>query len=266
MRHAARLARYASAAGDRRLVGRTFGGWHLEGLLGQGRFGTCYRASRIGPTPEGEPDVAALKLIKPENGSFDTNALWAEARALSLCDHPAVPRWLGIVREHDEDAAANRGRCFMVQTLMPGISLQIQLFRRKRTFDADNLAEIGAQLIGALKHLESRGVAHNDVRPANLLVDEAGRVSLVDFGLATFPERGEPVAADRAGLADVLLFLLYANPEVPRQGGAAIPWFDGLSLPSAQRNLLLDLFADEPELRDFATIGSVFEEAFAVRR
>lgn len=88
MRHAARLARFATAAGDRRLVGRTFGAWRLDAVLGQGRFGTCFRASRA----SGEPRSAALKLIKPEQGSLDRDALWREAKALSLCAHPAVPR------------------------------------------------------------------------------------------------------------------------------------------------------------------------------
>ena len=117
MRHAARLARFATAAGDRRLVGRTFGAWRLDAVLGQGRFGTCFRASRA----SGEPRSAALKLIKPEQGSLDRDALWREAKALSLCAHPAVPRWLGIVRERDD--ARDRGRCFMAQSLMPGTSL-----------------------------------------------------------------------------------------------------------------------------------------------
>jgi serine/threonine protein kinase len=262
MRHAARLARFATAAGDRRLVGRMFGAWRLDAVLGQGRFGTCFRASRT----SGEPRIAALKLVKPEQGSHDRDALWNEAKALSLCAHPAVPRWLGIVRGRDD--ARDRGRCFMAQSLMPGTSLDRLLFRQRRSFDQAAIASIGRQVIDALAHLECRGVAHGDVRPANLLIDGAGKVSLVDFGLAGFFDRSVPSptsnAPDRAGLADVLLFLLYANPAVPRRGGSAkLPWFDDLDLPAAQRSLLLDLFSDEPALHGFASIGNAFEEAFA---
>lgn len=261
MRHAARLARFATAAGDRRLVGSTFGAWHLDAVLGQGRFGTSFRASRS----SGEPRVAALKLIKPERGSLDRDALWNEAKALSLCAHPAVPRWLGIVRERDD--ARDRGRCFMAQGLMPGTSLDRLLFRQRRSFDQAAIASIGRQVIDVLAHLEGRGVAHGDVRPANLLIDAEGTVSLVDFGLAGFFDRNATspaaTATDRAGLADVLLFLLYANPAVARIGRyAKLPWFDDLDLPAAQRSLLLDLFSDEPALPGFASIGPAFEEAF----
>lgn len=240
MRHAARLARFATAAGDRRLVGRTFGAWRLDAVLGQGRFGTCFRASRA----SGEPRSAALKLIKPEQGSLDRDALWREAKALSLCAHPAVPRWLGIVRERDD--ARDRGRCFMAQSLMPGTSLDRLLFRQRRSFDQAAIASIGRQVIDALAHLEGRGVAHGDVRPANLLIDAEGTVSLVDFGLAGFFDRNA------------------ASPAAVRsRRHAKLPWFDDLDLPAAQRSLLLDLFSDEPVLHGFASIGDAFEEAFA---
>ena len=239
MRHAARLARFATAAGDRRLVGRTFGAWRLDAVLGQGRFGTCFRASRA----SGEPRSAALKLIKPEQGSLDRDALWNEAKALSLCAHPAVPRWLGIVRERDD--ARDRGRCFMAQSLMPGTSLDRLLFRQRRSFDQAAIASIGRQVIDALAHLEGRGVAHGDVRPANLLIDAEGTVSLVDFGLAGFFDRNAGPAAVRS------------------RRHAKLPWFDDLDLPAAQRSLLLDLFSDEPALHGFASIGDAFEEAFA---
>lgn len=262
MRHAARLARFATAAGDRRLVGRTFGAWRLDAVLGQGRFGTCFRASRT----SGKPRIAALKLIKPEQGSLNRDVLWTEAKALSLCAHSAIPRWLGIVRERED--ARNRGRCFIAQSLMPGIPLDHLLFRQRRSFDDAAIASIGRQVIDALAHLECRGVAHGDVRPANLLIDAEGTVSLVDFGLAGFFDRNAAspaaTASDRAGLADVLLFLLYASPAAVRsRRHAKLPWFDDLDLPAAQRSLLLDLFSDEPVLHGFASIGDAFEEAFA---
>ena len=219
MRHAARLARFATAAGARRLVGRTFGAWRLDAVLGQGRFGTCFRASRA----SGEPRIAALKLIRPEQGSRDCDALWNEAKALSLCAHPAVPRWLGIVRERDD--ARDRGRCFMAQSLMPGTSLDRLLFRQRRSFDQAAIASIGRQVIDALAHLEGRGVAH--------------------------------------GADVLLFLLYASPAAVRSRRHAKLPWFDDLDLPAAQRSLLLDLFSDEPVLHGFASIGDAFEEAFA---
>ena len=156
----------------------------------------------------------------------------------------------------------------MSQSFMPSTSLDRMLFRQRRSFDQAAIASIGRQVIDALAHLEGRGVAHGDVRPANLLIDAEGTVSLVDFGLAGFFDLNAAspaaTASDRAGLADVLLFLLYASPAAVRsRRHAKLPWFDDLDLPAAQRSLLLDLFSDEPVLHGFASIGDAFEEAFA---
>ena len=38
-----------------------------------------------------------------------------------------------------------------------------------------------------LKELHHLGISHNDVRPANIVVSETGKISLIDFGLSTYP-------------------------------------------------------------------------------
>ena len=45
-------------------------------------------------------------------------------------------------------------------------------------------ARMGLQVAKALEHAHEQGVLHNDVKPANLLIDAAGRVWVTDFGLA----------------------------------------------------------------------------------
>ncbi len=46
------------------------------------------------------------------------------------------------------------------------------------------LARMVLQVAQALRHAHGQGVLHNDVKPANLLIDAAGRVWVTDFGLA----------------------------------------------------------------------------------
>lgn len=108
-----------------------------------------------------------MKLVKRRGGvmqgSLDMPAVWAECASLSLCDHPDIPQWLGIVNE--------RGCYFIVESLMPGRSLTSWL-AEGRAFSREEVAAIGAALIDVVGHLASRGVVHNDIRPANVLLTE----------------------------------------------------------------------------------------------
>lgn len=219
-----RAMRYATAALDRRLVGREFGGYRLARVLGQGRFGTGFlaRPMRGGVADaqrldseggmrvannlpdEHAEDVVFMKLVKrrrvkqggaclrsettddldthtpsalsrcfasDQGGSsaaqssiaLDMRAVWAECAALSLCDHPGIPQWQGIVNE--------RGRYFIVESLMPGRSLASWL-AEGRVFSREEIVAIGLVLIDITEHAASRGVVHNDIRPANVLIDE----------------------------------------------------------------------------------------------
>lgn len=300
-RRAGRCARYATALFDRRLVGSVFGGYRLEGVVGQGRFATCFAACPLDAPDDphgGGADCArvALKLVKPRAGAIDLKAVWAECAALSMLDHPGIPRWRGIVRAarprrrfgarpmRPSAADANGAACglparnvqtgagrsgrkarggaayFIVEDLCAGTSLERRLARGER-FDDAAVAAIAAGLADIVAHTASRGVVHGDIRLANVLLADDGSVALVDFGLARFfdrglgPDRAALLAADDlAGLAEVLLFLLYSDPGriVRRRPGAS--WREELALAHAARSFLSDLFFDPAAFRSCADI------------
>jgi predicted ATPase/signal transduction histidine kinase len=69
---------------------------------------------------------------------------------------------------------------------------------------------IALQLATILGHLHSRGVSHRDIKPRNILVDDAGRVQLIDFGIATRLVRETPDQIAANGLQGTLA---YISPE-----------------------------------------------------
>src|SRR5262249_30701152 len=70
------------------------------------------------------------------------------------------------------------------------------------------VAELGVQAAEALEHAHRLGVLHRDVKPANLMLDAAGRLWVTDFGLARLGADGGLTMT-----GDLLGTLRYMSPE-----------------------------------------------------
>ena len=71
-----------------------------------------------------------------------------------------------------------------------------------------NVARIGVQVADGLAHAHSMGILHRDIKPGNLLLDEAGSVWITDFGLARLTDSSQ---LTRTG--EVVGTLRYLPPE-----------------------------------------------------
>jgi eukaryotic-like serine/threonine-protein kinase len=99
-----------------------------------------------------------------------------EARsAARVSDHPHVVT-IFDVGEHD-------GQAFIVMEYCPGGTVADRL-RRPEPLPHPAAIEWLDGTAGALDHAHSRDIVHRDVKPANLLLDGAGRVAVADFGIA----------------------------------------------------------------------------------
>ncbi|MEO3786519.1 serine/threonine-protein kinase [Actinocorallia sp. B10E7] len=100
-----------------------------------------------------------------------------EARASARLNHP------NVVTVHD--VVEEEGRPWIVMELVKARSLQ-QILDAERTIQPWRAADIGRQVLDALRAAHSRGILHRDVKPSNILIteDEPARVVLTDFGIA----------------------------------------------------------------------------------
>jgi hypothetical protein len=102
-----------------------------------------------------------------------------EAETLKYISHPAIPKYLDYF---DVDLPLGKGFA-LVQSYVAGKSLQEHL-KAGRTFAEDEIIQIAKDLLGILIYLHNRQppVIHRDIKPSNILLDDLGRVYLVDFG------------------------------------------------------------------------------------
>ena len=68
------------------------------------------------------------------------------------------------------------------------------------------------QVLSALDYLQSRGIAHRDVRSDNLLVNREGVVKLADFSNAVQVTQLNPMVSGAAGV------VYWQAPEIRRYG------------------------------------------------
>ncbi|GAA3807222.1 hypothetical protein GCM10022226_29250 [Sphaerisporangium flaviroseum] len=98
-----------------------------------------------------------------------------EARAAGRLTHPNVVVVHDVIEEN--------GRPWIVMQLVDARSLG-QVLRDDGPLPVRMVAEIGLQILEALRTAHAAGVLHRDVKPENVLLTDDGRVVLTDFGIA----------------------------------------------------------------------------------
>jgi serine/threonine-protein kinase len=119
----------------------------------------------------------AVKVLLPALAGDESflKRFGAEARSVAALNHPHILR----VFDWGEDVDGP----YLVLEYLHGGSLRDILDRGFHLSHAQ-AARLGAEAARALAYAHARGLVHRDVKPANLLFDEEGRVRIADFGVA----------------------------------------------------------------------------------
>jgi len=191
------------AHADERWIGRDIGEFRVTAFLGAGGMGAVFRARQISP-----PRDVAIKLL--HGGSFDERALRrfeVETRLLGQLSHPGIAKVFSA-GVHEEGALRIP---YCVLELVEG-GEPITAFTRGRRFGVRETLKQFLQACDALQYAHEHGVIHRDVKPENLLVDGAGSVRVIDFGIArTMSNRAGEATLTRTG--HLIGTLAYMSPE-----------------------------------------------------
>jgi serine/threonine protein kinase len=159
-----------------------FGKYKLIKQLGEGATSFVYLVK----APHLEVPVA-LKVFKNSANALETDFDSFKAEANLLHQLNGQPN---IVSLMDVDQLAD-GRCFIV---MPYYASNLsQLLQSANNLSQSTFILIIEQTLTGLAVLHQRGWVHQDIKPANLLLDEHNRVFIADFGIArtSFFERSK---------------------------------------------------------------------------
>jgi hypothetical protein len=154
------------------LCGKIVGPCRLVRCLGRGGMGVVYEARLVAGG-----DAVAVKMLR--HGLADdpraVERFRLEAAVLGDLRHPGIARVA--------DLFVDCRTLFLIMELCRGADLR-GIIAARGPLPPPAARRLLGQIAGALAHAHARGVVHLDVKPSNVLLDEAGLAKLVDFGLA----------------------------------------------------------------------------------
>lgn len=148
--------------------------YQIEEKLGDGGFGEVFKARHV------ELDVLrAIKIPLDQSDELE-DMLKGEAKRQAKLEHP------NIVRVDDIDRID--GKIAIVMECVAGGSVRDTLDREGK-LAIDQAVRYAIQICEALAHAHAMHIVHGDIKPENILLDDAGNVKVVDFGISRLLEK-----------------------------------------------------------------------------
>lgn len=171
--------------------------------IGQGAIGTIYKARHIALD-----SLVAIKVLNQVTEDTVTFLRFQrEAKAASKISHPNVINVFdfGIWEDHQP---------YMVMDYLEGDTLD-RVVKKKNRITLLEVVDIILPVAKGLAHAHASGILHRDLKPSNIMIlndgDAAGRVKILDFGLAKLLFRDDGVSLSATGA--ILGSPAYMSPE-----------------------------------------------------
>lgn len=205
---------------SKRVLSLSIQHFHVNRVLGKGTFGTVVLAER-----KSTGEIFAVKILeKGSMSNYDKLRTKTEMRILRDIHHPFIAPL--------RFAFQSNSRVFLGMEYYPGGSLYTHMnrfsankeHRIKIPLDIQRVRFYAAQIVLALCHLHACDIVYRDLKPDNIMIDEAGNVALVDFGLS------KTNVAQLSGARTMAGSPAYTAPELlkpkrSRDYGKAVDWW-----------------------------------------
>ncbi|MEZ4336133.1 MAG: serine/threonine-protein kinase [Sandaracinaceae bacterium] len=178
--------------------------YEILGVLGQGGFGTVYRARHAVLNTE-----VALKVLAPQH-TTEAGMVERFLREAQTAAGVGNPHIIAV----SDAGVTSDGRPFLAMEILDGQDLEQRITRGGRLPVAEAIS-IGLQLLEGLGAAHAARVVHRDLKPANIFLtkspDGGAFVKILDFGISKVFEPGKVAALTQTGA--VLGTPAYMAPE-----------------------------------------------------
>ena len=150
-----------------------------------------------------------------------------EARRLSRLDNSHIVRVFDFFEEN--------GTAYYVMDYIEGESLRELQKRTGKALTEQETLSVLTQMLDALKSIHEAGLLHMDIKPANIMIDQKGKCTLIDFGASK-----QPSVSDGATTSSAMAYTPGFAP-TEQIGGSSDrwgPWTDFYALGATLYNLL----------------------------
>ena len=186
------------------LVGKHIGPYLITGLIGRGGMGMVFKAqdTQLNRT-------VAIKALPADQfaDSERKRRFLQEAKSASALNHPNIVTVHGITQAFGSD--------FLIMEYVAGKTLD-ELIPDKG-LPLKQALKYAVEIADALAAAHAAGIVHRDIKPSNIIVNDQGRVKVLDFGLAKPVERApdDAQAAPEKQTKSGLVFgtAAYMSPE-----------------------------------------------------
>ena len=152
------------------LAGTTVGRFRIGARLGEGGMGLVYRAE-----DSTLKRVVAIKRLAPQYqfDEHDRDRFLKEAQRASALNHPNIAAIYDVLVE--------RGEILLVMEYVEGMTLRHRL---RKPVSIEEFLEIAEQCVDGLEAAHAKRIVHGDIKPENIMLTAAGRIKILDFGVA----------------------------------------------------------------------------------
>jgi tetratricopeptide (TPR) repeat protein len=181
------------------------GGFRLIARLAAGGMGTVWEAEQAAPRRR-----VALKVLRFAEASADgARRFRFESEILARLRHPHIAQVIasGVHPLPGGESLPWHALEFVAE------ARTLTGFARERGLDLRARLTLFLDLCDAVQHGHERGVIHRDLKPSNVLVDGAGVLKVIDFGVARARRVDAQEESFRTEVGSVIGTLQYMAPE-----------------------------------------------------